>query len=43
MSETLGVGLIGYGFMGRVHEYCYRNMGFFYDPSDLRVMSLIIA
>ena len=37
MSETLGVGLIGYGFMGRVHEYCYRNMGFFYDPAPVPI------
>ncbi len=37
MSETVGVGLIGYGFMGKVHAYCYRNLGFFYDPAPLPV------
>ena len=37
MSETLGVGLIGYGFIGKVHEYCYRNLGFFYESSPVPI------
>jgi len=30
--ETLGVGIIGYGFIGKVHAYAYRTIPFFYDP-----------
>ena len=29
---TLGVGMIGYGFIGRIHTYAYRCLPFFYDP-----------
>jgi len=30
--ETFGVGIVGYGFMGKVHTYGYRNIPLFYDP-----------
>jgi len=30
--ETLGVGIIGFGFIGKVHAYGYLNMPLFYDP-----------
>ncbi len=29
---TLGVGLIGYGFMGKVHTHAHRALPLFYDP-----------
>lgn len=35
-TETVGIGLIGYGFMGRVHSYGYINIPLFYDPPALR-------
>ncbi len=30
------VGIIGFGFMGKVHAYGYRNLPLFYDPVPLR-------
>ena len=30
--QTLGVGMVGYGFMGKVHTYAYRTLSIFYDP-----------
>ena len=29
---VLGVGMVGYGFMGKVHTFAYKNLGFYYDP-----------
>ncbi len=43
MSSELGVGIIGYGFMGKVHAYCYRNMGFFYDPPPLGIRLVAVC
>lgn len=39
MSEagTLGVGMVGYGFIGKVHTYAYLNLPLFYDPAPCRV------
>ena len=34
--DTLGVGIIGFGFIGKVHAYGYLNMPLFYDPLPLR-------
>jgi len=36
MDKTHGVGMIGYGFIGKVHAYAYRTMPFFYDPIPVR-------
>jgi predicted dehydrogenase len=30
--QTLGVGVIGFGFMGKTHTYNYRNLPLYYDP-----------
>ncbi|NLD72568.1 MAG: Gfo/Idh/MocA family oxidoreductase [Chloroflexi bacterium] len=32
MDAPLGVGLIGFGYIGKVHAYGYRTMPLFYDP-----------
>jgi len=42
MKEKLGVGLVGYGFMGRVHTYAYKTMPFFYDdvPCDVELVGV---
>ena len=36
MKDTLGVGMVGYGFIGKVHTYAYLNMPLFYDPVPCR-------
>ena len=35
--QTLGVGMIGYGFMGKMHSYAYASLPFVYDPPPARV------
>ena len=30
--QTLGVGVAGYGFIGKVHTWAHRSVPFFYDP-----------
>jgi predicted dehydrogenase len=34
--QTLGVGIIGFGFMGKVHAYDYQSLPFYYDPVPIR-------
>jgi predicted dehydrogenase len=36
MTE-ISVAVIGYGFIGKVHTYGYRNLPFFYDPAPARI------
>jgi predicted dehydrogenase len=31
--RSCNVGIIGFGFIGKVHAYCHVNMPFFYDPA----------
>lgn len=35
-TQTYTVGIIGFGFIGKVHAYCHLNLPFFYDPLPLR-------
>jgi len=35
-NGTYGVGIIGFGFIGKVHAYSYINIPLFYDPPPLR-------
>lgn len=32
-----GVGLVGYGFIGKVHTYSYTNLPLYYDPAPARI------
>ena len=41
--QAAGVGIIGYGFMGKVHTYGYRSMPFFYDPLPLEARLVAVA
>ena len=34
--QTLKVGLIGFGFIGKVHAYCWNNLPYFYDPCPFK-------
>lgn len=37
MMKTLGVGIVGYGFIGRVHAYGYLNLPLFYQTLPAKV------
>jgi predicted dehydrogenase len=39
----LGVGLIGYGFIGKVHTFSHRAIPFYYDPPPLAVKLVGVA
>ncbi|NLC59391.1 MAG: Gfo/Idh/MocA family oxidoreductase [Armatimonadetes bacterium] len=41
--ETLGVGIIGFGFMGKVHTYGYQNLPLFYDPVPVQTKLVGVA
>lgn len=34
--RTVGVGVIGYGFMGKTHTFAHRVIPFYYDPPPVR-------
>ena len=34
--QTLGVGMVGYGFIGKVHAHAHRSLPLFYDPLPAR-------
>jgi len=35
--RELGVGMIGYGFMGRMHSYAYASLPFLYEPPPAKI------
>ena len=39
----LGVGVIGYGFMGKIHSYAYRSLPFLYDPAPARIRFVAVC
>jgi predicted dehydrogenase len=41
--DTLGIGIIGFGFIGKVHAYGYKNIPLFYDPCPFRLRLVGIA
>jgi len=38
-----GVGMLGYGFMGKVHTLAYRSIPIYYDPAPLKVRLVGVA
>ncbi|RKY02694.1 hypothetical protein DRP77_07490 [Candidatus Poribacteria bacterium] len=41
--RELGIGVIGYGLMGKAHTYAYKVMGFHYDPPPARFKLVIVC
>jgi len=41
--DALGVGMIGFGFIGKVHAYGYNNMPLYYDPMPARTRLVGVA
>jgi len=41
--RPLGVGMVGYGFMGKVHTYAYRTLSIFYDPVPVETKLVGVA
>ncbi len=41
--QTFGVGIIGFGFMGRTHAYGHVNLPLFYDPTPCRTRLVGVA
>jgi predicted dehydrogenase len=41
--ERLGAGIIGYGFIGKVHCFGYHSIPFFYAPAPLAVQLVSVA
>jgi predicted dehydrogenase len=43
MKETIGVGLIGYGYIGRVHAYAYQSLPYLYNPMPAAIRLVGVA
>lgn len=41
--QTLGVGILGFGFIGKVHACAYRDIPLYYDPPPARVRLVGVA
>jgi len=41
--KTLRIGMVGHGFMGKVHGHAYRSLPFYYDPPPARVVLAGVA
>ncbi|HOZ48422.1 MAG TPA: Gfo/Idh/MocA family oxidoreductase [Candidatus Hydrogenedentes bacterium] len=36
MRKELRIGVVGHGFMGKVHGHAYRSLDFYYDPAPVK-------
>ena len=41
--RTLRVGMVGHGFMGKMHGHAYRSLAFYYDPPPARMVLAGVA
>lgn len=41
--QTFGVGMVGYGFMGKVHTYAYQSLPMMYDPMPVKIRLVGVA
>ena len=40
---AIGVGIIGYGFIGKVHAFAHRSIPFYYDPAPVTARLVCVA
>lgn len=43
MTRTLRLGIVGHGFMGKMHGHAYRSLGFYYDPPPAKIVLAGVA
>ena len=41
--DEIGVAVLGYGFIGKVHAFAYRNLQYFYDPPPARIRLVAVC
>lgn len=41
MRRSVGIGMVGYKFMGKAHSHAYRDLPFYFDSGIRPVMSAI--
>lgn len=41
--RTLGIGMLGYGFMGKTHTYAHKTIPFYYDPIPAEVRLKVVC
>lgn len=41
--QTFGVGMVGYGFMGKIHTYSYQSLPMIYDPPPAKIKLVGVA
>ncbi len=41
--KTIRVGIVGHGFMGKMHGHAYRSLNFYYDPPPAKVVLAGVA
>jgi len=42
-AKELGVGVIGYGFMGKTHTYAHKTIPLYYDPPPVRTAMKVVC
>jgi predicted dehydrogenase len=42
-KRTLGIGMVGYGFIGKVHTLSYLNLPYYYNPMPAKLKMIGVA
>jgi predicted dehydrogenase len=42
-QQTIRVGMVGHGFMGKMHAHAYRSLNFYYDPAPADIVLAGVA
>ena len=42
--KTIRIGIVGFGYMGKMHTLCYQNLAYFYRmPQDVKIELYALA